>query len=872
MQLKMHAFVISLILLMLIVCSLSFPMASANVNKENSILLDVLFLSGYPKNRVDEALGLDPSLNVTKKASISNLSTYLSKYDVVFILDFQLSNSDIQALKQFITDGGGLVIFMGLNLTYNPSLLFELGVIKTNSVDINTVVGITSPVDDNSPFVKNIAWNSIPETYNYTSMARDNVLGNVVLEEDTTRDALLITQDLGNGRIVTYAGWMTSPYNREISLWPYFTYFVYMSILYSAQQPIPEYADWPYSPVPHEKDTIMIGTGILILVIFIGTLFIYFRRKSREPIQVSFEEKEAKKKIEKNVWEKIGMHRQIGGFLYSFFITLILVIPYAVLTSLVFPRYIMPFPQAAGWYNWTTNFFLALWTLFDVGTSTAMVKYFAEYRVDQPHIAVRYVQLFIWWQMLSGLCQLFLVAFLGSIFFSRTFLAYLSWIFVAHSIIQFPGMLLVFSYLFQAMQRLDYKQVADLLYYSFFTIFGQYSMILIFREWGKSNPIFGEALGAGIGYAVGQYVANWMMFFFTLILFKRMGFRFLNLLRVDFGKEEIKKAFTFGGKWTFGSIWVPLVWFFQMYLLSIWLLNYSAWMGYWGLAWGLTQIVSVISLFLNGFLPGISESYSHKKQLLTDLYVSRGLKWANYLGFWLVSSLFAVGSRFILGAAGPVWATAIILIPPLLVFQLLGPYSWFGDNIFAGVGRTGTAAAVWILEQGLRAMFLVIFIPMYGMLGVVYAYIPALAAKDAAVWILVRKYISRPKPYWWQIFIAPGLAAILNYLWLEALCWVIWDGGMLSSVLIFFIGTFVSLFIYAFIAGVTGAWDKNTLNDLDLSTRIVKGITILSRLMYKMSAWGSRISPFFNKYPIDIYDDAMREAEELTKEKKALII
>jgi len=62
-----------------------------------------------------------------------------------------------------------------------------------------------------------------------------------------------------------------------------------------------------------------------------------------------------------------------------------------------------------------------------------------------------------------------------------------------------------------------------------------------------------------------------------------------------------------------------------------------------------------------------------------------------------VSSLSAVRARFILGAVGPDWALAMVLLGSLLIFQLLDPYSWLGDQIPAGVGRTRSLAVIWAI-------------------------------------------------------------------------------------------------------------------------------------------------------------------------------
>jgi len=51
-----------------------------------------------------------------------------------------------------------------------------------------------------------------------------------------------------------------------------------------------------------------------------------------------------------------------------------------------------------------------------------------------------------------------------------------------------------------------------------------------------------------------------------------------------------------------------------------------------------------------------------------------------------------------------------------------------------------------------------------------------------------------------------------------------------------------------------------------------RGTGWLSRRFYGAVALGARISPLHNRFPIDIYDEAMKEAQEITREKKKLVI
>jgi hypothetical protein len=88
------------------------------------------------------------------------------------------------------------------------------------------------------------------------------------------------------------------------------------------------------------------------------------------------------------------------------------------------------------------------------------------------------------------------------------------------------------------------------------------------------------------------------------------------------------------------------------------------------------------------------------------------------------------------------------------------------------------------------------------------------------------------------------------------------------------LGIFVFVFFYAFLDGFLGGYDDNTLEEFKRAASMVttRGIRALPKTMYKLAKFGSKISPFHNKYKIDIYEEAMKEAYDLTLEKRILKI
>ncbi len=90
--------------------------------------------------------------------------------------------------------------------------------------------------------------------------------------------------------------------------------------------------------------------------------------------------------------------------------------------------------------------------------------------------------------------------------------------------------------------------------------------------------------------------------------------------------------------------------------------------------------------------------------------------------------------------------------------------------------------------------------------------------------------------------------------------------------MILLIGTLLGLYIFAFLASWFGAFDDNTLDELKRATEMAKGFGFMAKPLYKVSEWATKISPLHNKFQISIFEEAAKEAEELTQEKAQLVI
>ncbi len=846
-------------------------------NKSN-----ILFVAPTLENAIQSRFQLDPQFNITFVSQLNNVS--LNNFDSLVLFDYvPRSISEIQAITSF---SGGIAFFNGVNVAQNTSLFVSMGLTTSANGTIISSLALPVPNDklSNASIVSEIQWNSVVRICNFTDIS---ISGDVLVKtssEGKYSNIPLITQ-IDRGKFIVVNFLPSYNDNSELIQWPYFNYLLYL-IMTSINTIHPlSYADWQYSPVPHKEATIFLGLVVLLISLLTIGVFIYAKRYSKSHPIHDKELKEMSKDVKEDKdWEDVGMHRQLAGFFVQLFIGLLIILPNVVMTSLVFPLFVLPSPQAAGFYDFTVHFFEALWLFFDVGTSVVLVKFFSQHRVKNPQQAVKYVQIFIYYQMISGILQLFLISFLGSMIFPHTFLAHLSWMFVTHAFFQWPSFFLVFMLMFQAMNRHDLFQILNILIYAVLNITVQYAVIIIFRFTLGKNPVFGDGLAGAIGYSVGNYVNQVIAFLIGLWLFKRQHFSLKTIFRIDFSWTEIKESLKFGFKWMIGNILPPLGWFIQMYLLSIFLPNYTEQQGYFSIAWNFALIVMIAGLFAQSILPGVSESYHAKKPTLTRYYTVNALKWSAYFDWFFVAALLAVGPRFIIGGAGIKWADAAIIIRWILLFHFLGYFSWIGDWLFAGSDRPGWAAISWTIEQVLRAALLFFFVRNYQfftihfkspMVAVMFAYIPALIIKNIFMWWGIRRdefFKFSWKDLYYQGLIAPFTAAVALFGVLDLLFMVIWQGEIITSVVILVIGVIGGLYIFAFFDGLIGGFDDNTLAEFKRSVNMVKGVGFMAKPLYKVTEWGAKLSPLHNKFPIKIYDQAIKEAEEITKEKAKLII
>ncbi|TFG19282.1 MAG: hypothetical protein EU530_06785, partial [Promethearchaeota archaeon] len=162
------------IVLILIVCVASGVIFTTRNSSAQNDDIRVLYVSQdvdiWRDDSFRSSLDLDPIFNITHQQPFSvNFSSYvngtalLDDYDLVCILDVDLSLANQTILKNFVEVGGGLLFLCGNTITINPTLFVTLEIIEPydiGNVSISTESALSSGTNSSSSLEDNIDWNS----------------------------------------------------------------------------------------------------------------------------------------------------------------------------------------------------------------------------------------------------------------------------------------------------------------------------------------------------------------------------------------------------------------------------------------------------------------------------------------------------------------------------------------------------------------------------------------------------------------------------------------------------------------------------------------------------------------------------------------
>ncbi|MCX8066638.1 MAG: hypothetical protein N3B68_02225 [Anaerolineae bacterium] len=777
---------------------------------------------------------------------------------------------DPEGLAARVREGVGLVLILGPALPASEvEALLGIPVAWTAREDPLSLVAAEG-VDD--PIVTSIAWTSAPQV-RQRYQVETPVSALVPLVVGFEDGSWVLWSALG-GRAYVFNAFLDQ-FNPQFQSWAYFNYFIYHITMRAAGRTPLSFADYPASPVPHARDRLTLYLLLAGMLTVAGLIFWAVRRYSRahpEALDVLVADRQDFVAREAGTaWEDVGFHRPLAGFFVALMMGLVLFIPLIIYQNLVLPVYILPSAQALGIWGRVVQFFNFLWLLFDLGTSAAFIKFFAQYRVHDPRRAVQYGQVFVWWQALSGAFQVAAVTAVAGTFLPRTPYALYTWSVIIHTFIQIPGFYQVMRHGLMGWQRFDYAQMLDIALALIFPIFTQPILVTLMVRWGAANPIFGGPMGGVLGMGMAAYASELLAFLLGLWLYRRLGYNARLLFMAHFDGKIVKEALRFGVFEMLGSIAWAAGQALEILITQTRLVNYNEVWGNWTLAQNFIYAYNVLNTLYSNLMSSISEAVSHARKVLSQYYSVMAYKWGGIMSAFIGAVLLAVADRFILGASGPEFTRAAAYAIPLIIWGAIQYPSWVGDNVQLGANRPYLKSILVAGEQAIRILLALLLLRRYQINALIFAYFVALLTKDIVAYFINDRLCFPQRFYFWQSLGAPLLAGAAHYLVLRWLTGLVWRGDQVTSVLIFFIGILPSYPLFAFFYGFFGGWDDATLAEVRRAVDLTGFVRPLAWLFWGASALGARLSPLHGRFPIGIYAAAMEEARSLTEERVKLI-
>jgi O-antigen/teichoic acid export membrane protein len=843
------------IFLLLIAC-LFVPASAAKAGGEPIIV----YYAG-PEGGVRQALLLDQDVVLTDDLAAAQ----------VYVLNGTIPEQTVGTIYTRVRFGSaGLVLILGPQLSTTAlGDLIDYDVTQEARSDALSLAQVTTSTD---PVLTDVLWNSAPQVRERSALTNEQLTPLVTGYEDGS----LI---LGKRYVLAGQVYVLTPFldasNPEFQQWAYFNYLIYHLVEQAARRTPVSFADYPASPVPHQRDQMILISVMAVMMVTAGIAFWLVRRyslKHPEELDVIVVDKEEFASREAHTdWEAIGFHRPLGGFFLTLFLGLLLFVPLIIYQNLVLPVYILPSAQALGMWGRVTQFFGLVWTFFDMGTSVAFIKYLSEYRIHEPRKGIMFGQVFVWWQALSGAFQVALVVILAGTVLPKTAYAIYAWSVIVHTLIQIPGFYQIMRHALTGLQRADYAQAIDLGWALVFPMIAQPVFVTLMLVYGRSHPAFGMAMSGLIGLGIAAYAVELMAFLLGLWLYRRLGYSTRVYFLAHFDWPTVRDSFKFGVFEMLGSAAWALGQSLEVLITQARLLNYAEVWGNWVLAQNFVYGYNVIANLYNNMMPSISEAISHGKKVLAQYYSVIGYKWGGMMSAMLGAILISVGDRFILGASGPQFVRAAAYAVPLLLWGAVQYGSWVGDNVQRGANKPWLIMLMVGLEQTIRIGLALLLIQKLQINALIIAYFVGIMTKNVVTYFVDDRLCFKQRFYFWQSLGAPLLAGLAHFGVLRLVTGLIWHNDQISSILIFFIAIVPSYPLFAFFYALFGGWDEDTLAEVKRAADLAGFMRPLARLFWAASALGARISPLHGRFPIGIRAEALAEAKALQAERVELV-
>ncbi|HZS35404.1 MAG TPA: hypothetical protein VFF06_01180 [Polyangia bacterium] len=705
-----------------------------------------------------------------------------------------------------------------------------------------------------------VAWSTAPRVGARAILAVDPARARVVARAGD--DPLIVV----SGRGVAIAADLADASNAPLLRWGYWPYLLHAADRRIRGLPAERFADWPDSPVPHARLTsaflaVAAGAALLLALAFAAA-----RRRARaHPDEAArLFAPLAAAHAGAAGWSRPGFARPLGGFFLFVSATLLALGPYLYVTAALVPSRVQPFPDVDGAWAACDELALLMWSLADLGMTSAFVQRFAERRVRDPAGALEAAQLFVWWELASGLLLFCAGGALACGILPHTRYALLSRVVLLRSTVQLFGAFGIFTSFFQAAQRFHYALGLDFLQSRLLVIALPIPLVLAGRAIGRAHAAVGETTGALAGIAAGQLAAAAVAAAIGLALYRRLKLPLAPLAAAGFSRRTFVELARFG----LGVVASKASFFFantvEIALLTALLPAYPTWLGIRNLI--ATKLVFVLWFaypFFDSGVPAFAEALAARKHALARYYVVRYWQFGHLFTALMVAFLVGAGRPLVERALGAEWQPVATYLPLAALVGLLLPLAWTSDAFQRGAGRSGLDAALLVGEMTLRLVLLALLVPRLGFAAVFVAQLGGIAVKCAASWWINHRWLLRLELHAWTSMGAPlaSGAALYGAIALAAKL----APESRAAAIALFAGSAIGAFPLGFFAcGAIGGFDGAALDEIDRAAELSAPMRPIARALARCARLGARLAPVAAR-PLALAADAEREADELAR-------
>lgn len=774
----------------------------------------------------------------------------------VFVLnDADVEMSSLQTVGGWVRkEEAGLVLFAGPHLPRGSGDL--RAVLGVGAVEFAVVSGgppqKVVPGTEEDPLLEAIAWSSAPPVGARTIAANPNIFRPLLLTEGGEP---LVERMRGRDRyhVFIVSPWLDDASNAEWSAWPYFTYLVYRLTAEAggADSPLP-FADYPLAPVPHRQLRLELTLGGVLLLFGAVAIYSAVRRRAFLSPRLLPPPPPAPR------WVAVGFHRPLSGAVLLMAGGVVLLFPLWLYASWFLPHEVFPFAQTAALWQRLSLAGWLLAILLDAGVNRAAVWYFARIYPYRPDEAMRYVQFAFWWQWLTGAALLGLMALAAGLFLPYGAWAYLTYPLLFQTVVQFPGFLTLFRYLFRALQRFDAEQVLTLAALAALPLFQGASAFLL-RRWGMTVPRVGAEMGAMAGMALGTWLDLVFTFLLGVVLAYTIGFRPRGFLMPTFDREVGWRMVGYGVRVAWGDLVMPLLLLVLLVLLPRWpQVEAEA-----ALTTPLLALTAASLLLREGLfadlMPAVAETATAGYRTLLRYYLSRGVRYGLWMGLFLASVGSALAVPLLRGVLK-------VELPSAALFALWGALGWtlwWADAALEGTGRPALRSWLRLLEGGVALGGILLAAPRYGLEGIAWALLAAAFVRTVAAFLVVRRAVIAPHLYLWQAVVAPAGAALVLYNLVAGVAELIAPTRIREAAALAILA-WATLPLYAFLTAFLGGWEARALDELARALDLLGPLRTGLRPLVAVIRLGRRLSPLKGQYPLHWWALAEEEAAALT--------